>query len=512
MTLYAFDGTWNDSSVPEDQRNTKKDTNVHRFRVLYDGTHVYLDGVGTRYGTIGRLIGGLTGAGAQKRVEEAFEALRKNVRQGDTVIDVVGYSRGATIARLFVQRIERDYHDLQDKNGTPLQAPPQVRFLGLFDTVASFGIPWTDDEDDFSHLIPDFVENTFHAMALDETRETFGIERCIGSREHITEVWFRGGHGDIGGNATFIDKKGEQSNRERSDIALNWMLSKAKACHLPVPNHMGDTQVVNEDARVTAKDERIRIGNAGTLSRRIHLGDLVHHSLERTLLTRGIDGRLLRRITVPVRIEDKDLEQRKEAPLWSPAKAENLPDNIRVIPEHENNPSLVELSSRRYPFDVPPARTWRAWLKLWELEEVIRFDDDDDENERYLDESWAPTEADRNFAWDMYVELKTRITTQTLDRDHGNDRAALNSVYTLFPKVRESAQCHGTDCGNSALLVINFLNANVRSFTAKWHGKSENDELTNQNINPEFREDLEKLKPSITLLASALSQLTGRRL
>ena len=35
MALYAFDGTWNDSSAPEEQRDTKKDSNVHRFRVLY---------------------------------------------------------------------------------------------------------------------------------------------------------------------------------------------------------------------------------------------------------------------------------------------------------------------------------------------------------------------------------------------------------------------------------------------------------------------------------------------
>jgi hypothetical protein len=30
-----------------------------------------------------------------------------------------------------------------------------------------------------------FVENTFHAMARDETRQTFGVERCIGNRHKI---------------------------------------------------------------------------------------------------------------------------------------------------------------------------------------------------------------------------------------------------------------------------------------------------------------------------------------
>ncbi|MFM7868000.1 MAG: hypothetical protein ACKPHU_27625, partial [Planctomycetaceae bacterium] len=31
-------------------------------------------------------------------------------------------------------------------------------------------MPWTDD-DEFRKDIPEFVQHTFHAMALDETRE-----------------------------------------------------------------------------------------------------------------------------------------------------------------------------------------------------------------------------------------------------------------------------------------------------------------------------------------------------
>jgi uncharacterized protein (DUF2235 family) len=116
MALYAFDGTWNDSSAPAVERDTKKDTNVHRFRELYEGKTEYRDGVGTRYGVIGKIIGGITGAGAQKRIEEQFEALKRNFADGDTSIDIVGYSRGAAISRMFVHRIGRDYQDLR-QNG-----------------------------------------------------------------------------------------------------------------------------------------------------------------------------------------------------------------------------------------------------------------------------------------------------------------------------------------------------------------------------------------------------------
>ncbi|MFM8729094.1 MAG: T6SS phospholipase effector Tle1-like catalytic domain-containing protein, partial [Planctomycetaceae bacterium] len=150
-----------------------------------------------------------------------------------------------------------------------------MRFLGLFDTVASFGIPWTDD-DEFRKDIPEFVQHTFHAMALDETRETFGIERCVGNRARITEVWFRGGHGDIGGNGAYFDRHGkEQPNRQRSNITLNWMVTKAHACGLDIAqsDSLTDAVPTHTEAHVSAKEGMLKFGNVGTLSRRIHIGD-----------------------------------------------------------------------------------------------------------------------------------------------------------------------------------------------------------------------------------------------
>ena len=57
MTLYAFDGTWNSDEVDDIQ-----DTNVVRFKELYMGNNTeYLEGVGTRFGKVGELLGGLFG-------------------------------------------------------------------------------------------------------------------------------------------------------------------------------------------------------------------------------------------------------------------------------------------------------------------------------------------------------------------------------------------------------------------------------------------------------------------
>lgn len=35
---------------------------------------------------------------------------------------------------------------------------------------------------------------------------------------------------------------------------------------------------------------------------------------------------------------------------------------------------------------------------------------------------FAPQEVDKNAAWDLYVELLTRITTQPLLKEHGDEQ------------------------------------------------------------------------------------------
>src|SRR5262245_36008828 len=128
MALYAFDGTSN-----EDQIDNEKDTNVVRFARAYRGRRFYRAGVGTRFGGVGAVIGGWTGAGLRERVQEAIGALRQNIARGDSAIDVVGFSRGSAAALDFVNEV---WEQVGQRQG----ATPPVRFLGLFDTVASVGI------------------------------------------------------------------------------------------------------------------------------------------------------------------------------------------------------------------------------------------------------------------------------------------------------------------------------------------------------------------------------------
>ena len=87
----------------------------------------------------------------------------------------------------------------------------------------------------------------------------------------------------------------------------------------------------------------------------------------------------------------------------------------------------------------------------------------------FLDMEWEPRDEDKNAAWELYVELITRAATQGLDPDEGNEPAALESVYQLFPLTREMIKHNGRYCINFTRIAVVVLNQKVRPFTAKWH-------------------------------------------
>ena len=151
-------------------RARKKTRTWPKFSEAYrspGGAH-YQPGVGTRFGHLGRLIGGITGAGARTRVERALAKARTNIGGGDTTVDIVGFSRGAALAVEFAYRLFRE-------GGTK---PAAIRFLGLWDCVPSFGIPGNEKNVGW-HLnnVADNVGQCFHALALDERRGSFPLNR-----------------------------------------------------------------------------------------------------------------------------------------------------------------------------------------------------------------------------------------------------------------------------------------------------------------------------------------------
>ena len=54
-----------------------------------------------------------------------------------------------------------------------------------------------------------------------------------------------------------------------------------------------------------------------------------------------------------------------------------------------------------------------------------------------LETTWEIDELQKNAAWEMYVELATRITTAKLNENDGLLREALTSLNSLFATTRE---------------------------------------------------------------------------
>ena len=215
MALYAFDGTWN-----EDKPGTDRDTNVLWFVNAYAEDTFYQKGVGTRLGKLGRIIGGITGAGGRSRVRKARKKLAANFKRGDTTIDIVGFSRGAALALHFANKI--DDEGVETAQGTVF---PRIRFLGLWDTVAAFGAPDVPANIGWHLDLPKCVDHCYHALALDERRHAFIPERLeeqVADTQDdgvLHECWFRGVHSDIGGG---------NKNTALSSITLDWMIANAK--------------------------------------------------------------------------------------------------------------------------------------------------------------------------------------------------------------------------------------------------------------------------------------------
>lgn len=225
MGLYAFDGTWNSEKTGD---NTATNTNVVRFKNAYQANtgvqQCYVAGIGTRHRLIGRIIGGAFGAGELPRLNEAYQQLCANWENGDRIIDIIGFSRGAATTLDFCHLVQSRGIRTPGTD-TVIEPNPLIRFVGVWDVVPAFGLGFFGNEVlNFGHrltLPTTGIDYCFHALALDERRPPFIPIRLAGAYE----VWFRGVHSDIGGG---------NGNRGLNDISLKWMMCKAQDAGLPI--------------------------------------------------------------------------------------------------------------------------------------------------------------------------------------------------------------------------------------------------------------------------------------
>ena len=266
--IICADGTWNDED------GTGGPTNVAKLHHALKSTFVegapqiicYVTGVGTRFRE--RLRGGAFGYGLSKNIKEAYRFLVEHYNENDELF-FFGFSRGAYTVRslagfirnsglLKKQNIDRldaafelyrnrsnETHPNSDAATTFRQKysyKPQIKFIGVWDTVGSLGVPLlrlrilgalnrlsSKDWQFHDTKLSSIVENAYHALAIHERRGTF-VPTLWEQQAHsvgqiLEQVWFPGVHCDVGGGYRSTDL---------SDASLLWMVDKAEKCGLEV--------------------------------------------------------------------------------------------------------------------------------------------------------------------------------------------------------------------------------------------------------------------------------------
>lgn len=145
--------------------------------------------------------------------------------------------------------------------------------------------------------------------------------------------------------------------------------------------------------------------------------------------------------------------------------------------------------------------------------------------------TWVPGDAERKAAWEMYVELVTRVTVVELKGDEGLLREALSSLYSLFETTRRILRENGSDVataqnggivsfGHLAVAILNWV---LRPFLATWNHQLEDYEYRRPDgvsrlewerqweKNAELREALTEVQASMLGYAGILGEVCGAR-
>ena len=244
--IINIDGTCNEPSDAEEKKNLDDESisNILRTHLLLGGNidneamsipgqkSLYYPGVGTRGNFFKRLFRSMFASLAPDVIlKEITDDLEATWEPGDTLY-VFGFSRGAAIARILCSQLAKD-----------TRFPGiQVEFLGVYDTVAAFGIPNLDsDEKPVSDVlfennaISPVIKNAVHLVALDENRKAFR-PTLMDKDPRVKEVWYPGVHSDVGGGYYI---------RGLSDIALLYMIIEAELHGLK----FFDPEVIPDDNR-----------------------------------------------------------------------------------------------------------------------------------------------------------------------------------------------------------------------------------------------------------------------
>jgi uncharacterized protein (DUF2235 family) len=206
----------------------------------------------------------MMGRGINRQICRAYGYLASRYRPGDRIF-LLGFSRGAYAVRSLAGVIdlvglvraeaatERNIRQVYrlyryDPNGTAAKLFSQkychpeapIEMVGVWDTVKALGLRlpllWrlsAPQHAFHNHELGHSIRHGFHALAHDETRLAYApvLWSCPeGWEGSVDQVWFRGTHGDVGGQLG-----GFFEARPLANIPFVWMLDRAEACGLSLP-------------------------------------------------------------------------------------------------------------------------------------------------------------------------------------------------------------------------------------------------------------------------------------
>jgi hypothetical protein len=144
----------------------------------------------------------------------------------------------------------------------------------------------------------------------------------------------------------------------------------------------------------------------------------------------------------------------------------------------------------------------KEWLDEWSLTGLKI-------NTSFLEMEWKPKDDDKDAAWDLYIELITRVSTQYMLPDHGDEKSALLSVSKLFELTRETIKHRGRHCGEFTKIAVVVLNQVVRPFTTKWHRLSLEGSFAKDVDRALFRTELADVQETLRAYTRMLANLAG---
>ncbi len=271
--VICSDGTWNRPGISDKGKPVKSNVEIifncisPKDNAGVKQVKFYETGVGSSsYDNIDKIFGGIEGFRLDAKLKDIYSFILLNYEQGDELY-LFGFSRGAYTARSVagfirncgilksenIHLVDMAYDLYRNRNDYTIPDSDfmkafrekycvdnitPIKFIGVWDTVGSLGLPFkiakkhSAEKYKFHDVkLSSYIQNAYHAMAIDEHRVLFEptlweiSQNGIDKNQKVEQRWFAGVHCNIGGG---------YEDTGLSDLALEWLIKKAKNIGLEI--------------------------------------------------------------------------------------------------------------------------------------------------------------------------------------------------------------------------------------------------------------------------------------